>query len=85
MSLPQILALTAAVAVVIGPDTLDLQIEKAFDMGQYGRLALSANIFNLTNSNTIIRRNREVSSTSLNSIQENISPRALRLGVRYSF
>lgn len=65
--------------------TLDLQFEKGFDFGNYGRLALSANIFNVTNTNTIIRRTRSVQSVNLNRIDELISPRALRVGVRYSF
>ncbi len=65
--------------------TLDLQFEKGIDFGNYGRLALSANLFNVTNDNTIIRRLRSVNSASLNRIDELISPRALRIGARYSF
>jgi len=65
--------------------SLDLQFEKGLDFGQYGRLALSANLFNVTNTNTIIRRTRGVSSSTLNRIDELISPRALRVGARYSF
>jgi len=65
--------------------TLDLQFEKGIDFGNYGRLALSANLFNLTNDNTVIRRNRGVTSATFNSISELISPRALRIGARYSF
>jgi hypothetical protein len=65
--------------------TLDLQFEKGIDFGNYGRLALSANVFNVTNTNTIIRRLRSVTSSSLNRIDELISPRALRIGARYSF
>ena len=65
--------------------TLDLQFEKGIDFGNYGRLALSANLFNVTNTNTVIRRLRSVTSSQLNRIDELISPRALRLGVRYSF
>jgi hypothetical protein len=65
--------------------TLDLQFEKGFDFGNYGRLSLSANLFNVTNTNTVIRRNRSVSSSTLNRIDELISPRALRIGARYSF
>ena len=65
--------------------TLDLQFEKGIDFGNYGRLALSANLFNVTNTNTIIRRTRAVTSVNLNRIDELISPRALRIGARYSF
>ncbi len=65
--------------------TLDLQFEKGIDFGNYGRLAVSANLFNVTNTDTVIRRTRSVTTTTLNRIDELISPRALRLGVRYSF
>jgi hypothetical protein len=65
--------------------TLDLQFEKGFDVGSYGRLSLTANLFNVTNTNTIIRRQRRVNADTFNKIEENISPRALRLGIRYSF
>ena len=65
--------------------TLDLQFEKGFDLANYGRISLSANLFNVTNTNTVIRRTRSVTSTSLNRIDELISPRALRLGLRIQF
>jgi hypothetical protein len=65
--------------------TLDVNVQKTFQMGDYGRLTVAADLFNLTNSNTIIQRNRRTTSGTFDSIQENLSPRALRLGVRYSF
>jgi hypothetical protein len=65
--------------------TLDFQVEKGIDFGNYGRLALSANFFNVTNDNTVIRRNRGVTSSTFNTISELISPRAVRIGARYSF
>jgi hypothetical protein len=65
--------------------TLDLQFEKGIEFGSYGRLALSANVFNVTNSNTVIRRVRGVTSSTFNNIDELISARALRIGARYSF
>ena len=65
--------------------TMDLQVEKALDFGNAGRLNLSANFFNVTNTNTVIRRNREVGTTTLNRIDELISPFAVRVGARYSF
>jgi hypothetical protein len=60
---------------------MDLQVEKAFDFQQYGRLSVSANFFNVTNTNTVIRRTRHTSS--FNRIEENIFPRC-PAGVRYS-
>jgi len=65
--------------------TLDLQLEKGFDMAQYGRIALTANLFNVTNTNTVIRRTRTVNSSTFNRIDELISPFAVRVGARYSF
>ena len=65
--------------------TMDLQVEKGLDFGQYGRLNLSANFFNITNTNTVVRRNRQIGTTTLNRIDELISPFAVRIGARYSF
>ena len=48
-------------------------------------LTLAADLFNVTNTNTVVQRNRLIDSATFNAIQENISPRALRFGVRYSF
>ena len=39
----------------------------------------------MTNSNAVIQRNRRVTSATFDQIQENLSPRAFRLGVKYSF
>ncbi len=65
--------------------TLDFNVQKIVTVGNAGRFTLSADFFNVTNANTIIQRNRATTSTTFNSIQENISPFAVRLGVRYSF
>jgi hypothetical protein len=65
--------------------TVDLQVEKAIQMGPAGKLTVSASFFNLLNSNTVNRRGRDVSTASFNLVDENLSPRAIRLGLRYSF
>ena len=65
--------------------TLDLNFQKVFNFGTAGRLTLAADLFNVTNTNTVVQRNRLIISPTFNAIQENISPRALRFGVRYSF
>jgi hypothetical protein len=65
--------------------SMDLQFEKAFKIQQYGKLTVSANIFNLFNANTVLRRSLGATSSSFNNIVENLSPRAVRLGVRYNF
>jgi len=70
--------------------TLDLNVQKVIDTGSYGRLTLAADLFNVTNANTINQRNRRLSGSQLtptgfNAVAENLSPRALRLGIKYSF
>lgn len=65
--------------------TLDLQAEKGFDFKGHGRFSLTAALLNATNANTVLRRNLEVTAASLNNIEEVISPRALRIGARYSY
>jgi hypothetical protein len=64
---------------------VDLQFEKDFDIGRYGRLSLNATAFNVTNTNTVLRRYGDVGTSEFNTIGEIISPRVLRLGVRYNF
>jgi hypothetical protein len=65
--------------------TLDLNVQKVFNFGNAGRMTLMADLFNVTNNNAVVQRNRLANSASFNVIQENISPRALRFGIRYSF
>ena len=65
--------------------TLDLNFQKVLNLGTGGRLTLAADLFNVTNTNAVVQRNRLANSSTFNQIQENISPRALRFGVRYSF
>ena len=65
--------------------TLDLNVQKVFNMGNAGRITLAADLFNVTNNNAVVQRQRLIVSPTFNAIQENISPRALRFGVRYSF
>jgi len=53
--------------------SLDLQFEKGIDFGNFGRLALSANLFNVTNTNTVIRRQRRVGASTFNKIVKSLS------------
>ena len=48
-------------------------------------MTVMADLFNVFNTNAVVQRNRLINSGTFNAIQENISPRALRFGVRYSF
>jgi hypothetical protein len=73
--------------------TLDLQFQKSFDLANAGRIAFMADLFNVTNENTIVDRTRiaafgsnTAAAATLNpTIRENLAPRAFRLGLRYSF
>jgi len=65
--------------------TLDLNVQKVLTFGNAGRMTLSADLFNVTNNNAVVQRQRLAISGAFNQIQENISPIALRFGVRYSF
>jgi hypothetical protein len=65
--------------------TLDLNVQKSFQMSDYGRLTLALDMFNITNSNTTLQRERRTSQTTFQDLQENLPPRAVRLGVKYSF
>lgn len=64
---------------------LDLRIEKGVQLKDYGRLAMILDVFNLTNGNTVLLRNRDINRREFNRISQVLSPRAVRLGIRYSF
>jgi hypothetical protein len=64
---------------------VDLKFEKGFEIGHYGRLTSIVDLFNVTNSNTVIRRKSFIGTAAFNQISEVLSPRAVRLGIRYSF
>jgi Carboxypeptidase regulatory-like domain len=65
--------------------TMDVNVQKMFDINSAGRITVSAGLFNLFNANTVVQRNRSIVSDTFNDIQETISGRALRLGLQYSF
>ena len=65
--------------------TLDFNLRKTFEIGAYGRITGSVDVFNVTNSNMVILRQNNVRSSTFNIINENLSPRAVRFGLRYSF
>ncbi|MCI0415418.1 TonB-dependent receptor [bacterium] len=65
--------------------TLDLNVQKVFELSNYGRITVAVDVFNITNENTVVQRQRRVTTASFNELQENLSPRAVRLGFKYSF
>ena len=56
-----------------------------FELSNYGRITLGVDVFNVTNENTVVQRQRRVTTRTFNELQENLSPRAVRLGFKYSF
>jgi hypothetical protein len=65
--------------------TLDVSFQKRFNVGNYGKFILSADFFNLTNTNTILNRRNDVTSGLFGTIVENVSPRAIRFGARFQY
>lgn len=65
--------------------TLNLRLEKMISLGEYGRLYLSADGFNIFNNDTILGRQREATSQNFMKITEILAPRVFRFGARYEF
>lgn len=63
---------------------LDLRVEKEFNFNDLG-LTLSADVFNATNEATVMQRNTRLANTTGDFVQEILSPRIFRLGVKFSF
>jgi hypothetical protein len=64
--------------------TLDLRIDRPFTFGRT-RLTPSMELFNLTNVNTVLSRNRNQAATNANQISGIVAPRVIRFGVRVTF
>jgi hypothetical protein len=62
----------------------DMRLAKNIKMGPT-TLTLSAEGFNLFNSNTTLQAGRQVNSSTYQQIQEIMSPRIFRFGARFSF
>ena len=63
---------------------LDLRLAKTVKL-QRVNLQFSADLFNALNADTILQRNRNLGSAVFNSINELISPRIARVGVKFQF
>ena len=64
---------------------LDLRASKTFRFAGSRNIELIADLFNVLNSNTELVRNRNSGSTAFQALQQNLSPRILRLGARLAF
>jgi hypothetical protein len=63
---------------------LDLRAAKSFRLARTN-LEVIADLFNVLNANTELVRNRNAGSTSFDQLQQILSPRILRFGIRVGF
>jgi hypothetical protein len=64
---------------------LDFRVAKKMKIGGNASLDLTADVFNVLNSGTVLLRNGSASSAVFNRIDEILAPRIARLGVRLGF
>jgi hypothetical protein len=64
--------------------TVDLRVDKEINFGDFGA-TIGVDIFNVLNDNTVLQRERNQGSTRANFINETVSPRVYRLGLRLHF
>ncbi len=64
---------------------LDLRLSKSFKLAGTSTLQISADFFNVFNSNTVLNQTRQANSSAFNRIDELLSPRVLRVGARLQF
>ena len=64
---------------------LDLRVEKMIPITQTANVTLSADLFNVTNENTVLQRFNRLNRSNTGLIKEIQSPRIWRFGARVSF
>jgi hypothetical protein len=64
--------------------TLDLRLDKTFSLRDFG-VTVGLDVFNALNDTTVLQRGRSATAGSYTFIQETVSPRILRAGVRLTF
>jgi hypothetical protein len=64
---------------------VDLSLTKDFDLGQYGRLTLQVDGFNVFNFDHTLNRYNILNSNRYDEITKILNPRVIRFGVRYRF
>ncbi len=62
--------------------TTDIRLEKEFALNSAVNFTFGIDVFNLFNETTEMARQRQLNASSANNLQDNISPRIYRLGVR---
>lgn len=63
---------------------LDMKVEKPIQLGRV-RLRPQATLFNLTNSNVVLGRQRTVNSATYNDVLQVLGPRVVQVGLRVDF
>jgi hypothetical protein len=64
---------------------LDLRIEKVVPITQSANLTISADVFNVTNEDTVLQRFNRLERSNTAQIKEIQSPRVWRFGLRLAF
>jgi hypothetical protein len=65
---------------------LDLRLDKAFEMGKFGRISPMLDVFNIMNSGVPTTvRTTNTATAPFNEVTGILNPRVIRLGVRFSF
>jgi hypothetical protein len=64
---------------------LDLRLEKVVPIFGTGSMTISADLFNVTNENTVLQRFNRLRLANTNQVKEIQSPRVWRFGARVSF
>ena len=68
------------------PGIDDVRLDKAFDMGRYGRLTPTLDIFNLLNSGVPTTvRTTNTATAPFREVTAILSPRVVRFGFRFNF
>jgi hypothetical protein len=63
---------------------VDLKAEKRFTIGKLNMVG-SLDVFNVTNTNTVLSRVTTQNSSTANRVLEVTGPRVVRLGARFNF
>ena len=64
--------------------SVDLRVDKDFSFGGSVGATISAEVFNLFNEGTVLQRERNFGGSQPNFVDETLSPRVIRLGIRLS-
>jgi len=64
---------------------LDLRLAKNIRFGGRTTMTVTADLFNVFNSNTELNRQRSITAANFHLLTDNLSPRILRIGVRMGF